>query len=186
MEIEIDNYPVSQLQSRYGIGKQAVYNRLDTLDIKPFKEGNRSFISPDQVRSLDQLHEHILAGGKMADFSPVDTVDKPSVLDQDLTSQLIQLPESKDSGLIDQLRSLLAHHAPPADPLWYMPILERAKASEWLISTSQIKRLIGVEPRCKKGKKTFTYGSFVFAKSGKMGRETAWRVMKVQENSFKY
>ena len=42
---DIDPYPVSELQSRYSIGKQAVYNRLDALKIKPEKHGNRSYIS---------------------------------------------------------------------------------------------------------------------------------------------
>ncbi len=31
---DIDPYPVSELQSWYNIGKQAVYNRLDALDTK--------------------------------------------------------------------------------------------------------------------------------------------------------
>ncbi len=80
MNAEIDNFPVSQLQSRYSIGKQAVYNRLDALGVKPFKEGNRSYITAMQLRLLDELHQHIAAGGTMADFSadkasPADTVD---------------------------------------------------------------------------------------------------------------
>ncbi|MEW6496338.1 MAG: hypothetical protein AB1589_28020 [Cyanobacteriota bacterium] len=33
MNAEIDPYPVSELQNRYGIGKQAVYNRLEALSI---------------------------------------------------------------------------------------------------------------------------------------------------------
>jgi UDP-N-acetylmuramyl tripeptide synthase len=88
---EIDPYPVSELQSRYNIGKQAVYNRLDALKIKPEKEGNRSYITSEQLELLDDLHDHITAGGTMADFhaSPmefslnrVDTVNKSSGLNE--------------------------------------------------------------------------------------------------------
>ncbi len=68
MNAEIDPYPVSELQGRYNIGKQAVYNRLDALYIKPTKQGNRSFITLEQLRSLDALQHHITAGGTMADF----------------------------------------------------------------------------------------------------------------------
>lgn len=37
MMTDIDPYPVSELTNRYNIGKQAVYNRLEALDIKPKK-----------------------------------------------------------------------------------------------------------------------------------------------------
>jgi len=46
---EIDPYPVAQLQARYGIGKQAVYNRLSALGIEPFKQGQKSYIGADGV-----------------------------------------------------------------------------------------------------------------------------------------
>ena len=68
MEVEIDNFPVSELQSRFNLGKQAVYNRLDALDIKPFKSGNRAYITADQLQLLDRIHEHLIQGGTMADF----------------------------------------------------------------------------------------------------------------------
>jgi hypothetical protein len=54
------------------IGERGLFNwslsRLDALYIKPTKQGNRSFITLEQLRSLDALHHHITAGGTMADF----------------------------------------------------------------------------------------------------------------------
>jgi len=41
---DIDPYPVSELTNRYNIGKQAVYNRLEALKIKPAHHSNRSYI----------------------------------------------------------------------------------------------------------------------------------------------
>jgi hypothetical protein len=41
---DIDPYPVSELTNRYNIGKQAVYNRLEALKIKPVHQSNRSYI----------------------------------------------------------------------------------------------------------------------------------------------
>lgn len=35
MNADLDTFPVSDLQTRYAIGKQAVYNRLEALEIKP-------------------------------------------------------------------------------------------------------------------------------------------------------
>ena len=86
MEIEIDNYPVADLPSRFDLGKQAVYNRLEALGIKPTKVGKRSYISATQLQTLDRIHAHINQGGSMADFqsppqspdleiSPLDAMD---------------------------------------------------------------------------------------------------------------
>ena len=88
MEIEIDNYPVADLPSRFDLGKQQVYNRFVALGIKPTKVGKRAYITNAQLQSLDRLHAHISGGGLMADFdfpiqsdagiSPVDAIDKTS------------------------------------------------------------------------------------------------------------
>ena len=73
----------------------------------------------------------------------------------------------------------------PIDPLWYLPKLEMARANNWELTTSQVKKLIGVKPSCPKGKKTYKRGSFVFIKSGKIGNQTAWKVQKVNESNYK-
>ncbi|MEH2275423.1 MAG: hypothetical protein V7K40_11695 [Nostoc sp.] len=60
MTVEIDPFPVAALLDRYNLGKQAVYNRIDALDIKTFKQGNKSYITASaDVELLDQLHDHI-------------------------------------------------------------------------------------------------------------------------------
>ncbi len=111
MNTEIDNFPVSQLQSRFNVGKQTVYNRLDALDIKPFKEKNRSYIKREELQLLDLLHEHISKCGKMADFnkptnnSPVDTVDCPvDTVDSNKVDK-IKSPVDKNNSLVDTVDS---------------------------------------------------------------------------------
>ncbi len=63
-------------------------------------------------------------------------------------------------------------------PLWYMGELKRAVDEGWLLTTKEIQQLIGVKPRTKKGGNTYTRGSFSFVKSGKIGGQTAWKVVK--------
>ena len=81
MEIEIDNYPVSDLPSRFDLGKQQIYNRFVALGVKPTKVGKRAYITATQLQALDRLHYHIRQGGSMADFqsdpenSPLDEID---------------------------------------------------------------------------------------------------------------
>ena len=176
MNAEIDNFPVSQLQSRYSIGKQAVYNRLDALGIKPFKEGNRSYITAMQLRSLDELHQHIAAGGTMADFSAkkalsqrvdsqLDIVDKPSLP-----------PVAAYFG--ELVKAIATAIQPPADPLHYMDVLERAAEKGWLLTTAEVRQLISVKPKTSKGEKVYKRGCWLFQKAGKIGSQTAWRVSK--------
>ncbi len=82
MEIEIDNYPVADLPSRYQLGKQQVYNRFVALNIKPSKVGKRAYITNIQLQSLDRLHAHISGGGLMADFDfPTQSLDESSLVD---------------------------------------------------------------------------------------------------------
>ncbi len=205
MKTEIDNFPVSQLQSRFSLGKQAVYNRLDALDIKPFKEGNRSYITADQLQLLDQLHEHINQGGTMAEFkksaaSPVDKIESPVDKAGSLVDKL-ESPVDKAGSLVDTVErgmtkgaannlevlvqifsagveKAIASSVQAKNPLWYMVELKRAADEGWLLTTKEVQELIGVKPRTKKGESTYTRGSFSFVKSGKIGGQTAWKVVK--------
>ncbi|NET11854.1 MAG: hypothetical protein F6K08_02860 [Okeania sp. SIO1H6] len=64
-------------------------------------------------------------------------------------------------------------------PLWYHEELEKAAVGGWLLSTAEVKQLIGVKPYCKKASNIYTRGSWQFIKVGKIGGATAWKVQKV-------
>lgn len=204
MEIEIDNYPVADLPSRFDLGKQAVYNRLEALDIKPTKVGKRSYISATQLQTLDRIHAHINQGGSMADFqSPLQSPDlEISSLDAmnktsgRLTSAENSLDTSpldtmdKSSGIVENnlevlvnliagaVSQTIASTVQQRSPLWYMSELERAEAQGWMLTTAEIQQLIGVKPTAATGTSTYQRGSFTFTKAGKIGSQTAWRVTK--------
>jgi hypothetical protein len=172
MDIEIDNYPVSDLPQRFLIGKQALYNRLDALDLKPTRVGNRSFINATQLKLLDDLHEHLLAGKTMAEFttsSPLDKVDE--------SSGLVEY-NPKILDLITAISKAVEMAIPQRSPLWYSIELEKAIAHGWWLTTGEIQQLIGVKPVAKTGKQTYQRGSFIFTKEGKVGSQIAWSVKK--------
>jgi hypothetical protein len=200
MEIEIDNYPVADLPSRFDLGKQAVYNRLEALGIKPTKVGKRSYISAIQLHTLDRIHAHINQGGSIADFqspdleispldtmdkstgrltsaennqetSPLDTMDKSTVIVENNLEVLVNLI----AGAVSQT---IASTVQQRSPLWYMSELERAEAQGWMLTTAEIQQLIGVKPTAATGTSTYQRGSFTFTKAGKIGSQTAWRVTK--------
>ena len=187
MKAEIDNYPVSELQNRYSLGKQAVYNRLDALEIKPFKERNRSYISADQVQMLDDLHEHIKAGGTMADFSvarkeltdrPLDKLESPLDRGESPLDTVGKSSLSTQTVNFGELVAALASQIQPRSPLWYMDELKRAASEDWLLTTVEVRELIGVKPTARQGSDTYKRGCWLFTKAGKIGNQTAWRVTK--------
>lgn len=61
-------FPTKSLRERYGIAKSVVYNRLDTLGIKPQRQGNRSYINALQLTLMDDLNSHLKAGGRTEEF----------------------------------------------------------------------------------------------------------------------
>ncbi|NEP13743.1 MAG: hypothetical protein F6K14_26785 [Symploca sp. SIO2C1] len=179
MDAEIDNFPVSQLQERYGIGKQAIYNRLEALSIKPFKEGKHSYVTASDLRSLDRLHNHIQSGGSMADFSSHNKSKSFSQLDKvDVTSGLVEVTEllAVIEACVKASTEAAISAIQPKSPLWYHWELTKVMEAGILLTTAEVKELIGVKPVCQGGQKFYKRGSWTFVKSGKIGSQTAWRV----------
>jgi hypothetical protein len=86
------------------------------------------------------------------------------------------------AGALSRLSEALTSSAQPsADPLWYMETLERANAGNWILTSGEIEKLIGVKPTCPKGSESFQRGSWIFIKAGKVGTQTGWRVNKEKE-----
>ncbi len=100
-------------------------------------------------------------------------------------STLQQEGEGSISALtkaLHRLGNILKSRLQPSNPLWYMEVLERAQAANWILTTHEVEQLIGVKPRCSVGSQTFEWGSWVFEKSGRVGSQIAWHVSKVKEN----
>ncbi len=205
--MDIDPYPISALQDRYRLSsRQAVYDRINALGIKPVARGK---ISTEQLSLLDKLDEHIKAGGAIADFTsssslsqrPPDKLDKqaasreviaaprtelaksPVDLAKSPVDKLDNLPElAPGSMTLENLTRLVEAIAtltkPEPEPLQHLIWLERAATSGWLLTTAEVRNLIGVSPKVQKGDRSFTRGSFTFIKSGKIGNQIAWRVAK--------
>ncbi|MGK7892706.1 MAG: hypothetical protein AB4372_03400, partial [Xenococcus sp. (in: cyanobacteria)] len=162
---------------------------------------NKSYATNEQIALLDQQNEHIKNGGTIENFEPVEvaevTVHKPttqdssntdisSIAETTLQSTQLQITSELLDNVVAAISKAIANNMTPPDPLWYLERLETARASEWELTTSQVKDLIGVKPSCKKGKKTFKRGSFIFVKTGRIGNETAWKVIKeTDDNSTK-
>ena len=63
-----------------------------------------------------------------------------------------------------------------------MNVLERASEKDWLLTTAEVRQLIGVKPKTSKGEKVYQRGCWLFQKAGKIGSQTAWKVSKTMTN----
>jgi hypothetical protein len=188
---------VQELCDRYEIkSRKSLYSRLDGLGITLDKDGNKSFATEKQVKLLDQQDEHLKNGGTIKNFVPTthaevtvhntsQNSDAASIIETTQHSTQLQVTPQLLGDMVEAVSNAIASKLTPPNPLWFLVELERARASGWELTTSQVKELIGVKPSCKQGKKTFRRGSFVFLKSGKIGNQTSWKVQKVTDDGYK-
>ena len=80
---------------------------------------------------------------------------------------------------LDQLQTALVTDSKPANPLWYMDVLEKAISNNWILSTDEVEKLIGVKPHCNHDESSFERGTWIFTKAGKIGAQLGWKVSKV-------
>lgn len=91
--------------------------------------------------------------------------------------QLLQQLETIAESLV-KLETTLVSRLQPSNPLWYMDVLEKAEAANWILSTEEVEQLIGVKPQCHHDETSYHRGNWVFIKVGKIGAQTGWRVQR--------
>jgi hypothetical protein len=163
---------VNQLQDRYDLSRKALYDRLKALKIQLARSGNKVFANDQQLEILDELNDHLKSGGTLKNFSPalattaiVETVQSPL--------NNVQSPLNNDTStlaLIDYLANLNQR-----SPLDSYRDLEEAALKNWILSSNQIKKLLGVKPKGE----SFTRGNWKVMKAGKLGNQSGWTVSKI-------
>ena len=103
--------------------------------------------------------------------APLTSTVQPSV---DSKLDTLNLPPE----LLGEMVGHIASKLQPSDPLWYHERLEAAMAGGWLLTTAEVKALIGVTPYAKKGENSYVRGRWKFTKAGKIGGSTAWEITK--------
>lgn len=196
---EIDRFPLTQLPSRYGIARSALYTRLKDLKIEPGKDGKRAYVNAQQIQVLDALHEHIQKGGTTGEFlkqfksnSPeqsrtVDNLDEDSpgqsrALVQDSPGQILL---SQPAALITVVEAIVKRLIPGGGRLNHLRELEEAYEKGWLLSTSEVADLLKLSRATVRGYgEQFSDAGFVFTRAGTRKRgEVAWEISKHQKSS---
>ncbi|MEK0184806.1 hypothetical protein [Microcoleus anatoxicus] len=173
----METYPIASLQERYSLSsKQSVYDRIKALSIEPVARGK---ISSDQLDKLDKLNQHLKSGGSLSDFKSSHTeIFRAEAIEPAAATNLTNDRES----FLEIIEAIARHISAARDPLQHYAALERAIASGWLLSSSEVRSLIGVKPTGDR----FQRGSFIFIRAGKMSNQAAWRVTKVVEGGSVY
>lgn len=168
----METYSIASLQERYSLSsKQSVYDRIKALSIESVARGK---ISSDQLDQLDQLDKHLKSGGTLSDFESSHTeIFIAEAIEPATATNLTNDHEN----FLEVIEAIARHISATRDPLQHYAALERAIASAWLLSSSEVRSLIGVAPKGDR----YQRGNFVFIRSGKMGNQSAWRVAKVVE-----
>jgi hypothetical protein len=162
-------------ESRYGIAKSTLYDRMKKIGIIPTKKGRRSFISIDECNRMDRLNVYLKEGGSCEDFEPTIRLDSSEIevaSKQEAYADMLMLIEAISKHFKQE----------SADPLANQKALLFAAENSLILPSSQIKQLIGKKP----SKLVFLWGRFQIEKVGKVGRESGWAVYKDSDKLFDF
>ena len=188
---------IKDLMERYELKtRQSIYDWCKAVNLELAKDSRgRKYAEPDQISVLDDLKKHLDNGGSLKDYTPLSSVE----VDNKLDTKIDSLIDTKSAPLTSTVQSSLdtkidtvnltpellgemvghiASKLRPSDPLWYHDRLEGAMVNGWLLTTKEVKELIGVKPSTKKGENCYARGCWKFTKAGKIGSQTAWEVTK--------
>ena len=159
--MSVDLIPLSQLPSRYGIARSNLYNRLKDLKIESVKQGRKAFITADSLQLLDGLHAHLEQGGNTSEFIKL-------IKQQAEKHQIVNLPTNSPevsasfetqysseptislnpSALVSVIETVVKRLIPTSrSRLTYMRELEEAYQNQWLLSTSEVADLLGLNEK---------------------------------------
>jgi DNA-binding transcriptional regulator YhcF (GntR family) len=189
--MEVDLIPLSQLPSRYGIARSNLYNRLKDLKIESTKQGRKAFITAEQLHLLDRLHAHLETGGTINDFLK-QTNSHPHLVTTPTTEPSAYNSMGTPNGneptislqqkvLVGAIEAVVKRLIPTnRSRLNYLRELEEAYEKGWLLSTSEIADLLGLNQKTISNYGIeFTDAGFIFARAGtRKGGEIAWSIDK--------
>ena len=189
--------PVSSLyaddskESRYGYKRSFIFQALKELGIERQNgaDGVTAYITISDLETLDEYVDiRKMKGVKASEafaktclsratdgpvdssIQPAETADVLTVgVSTDVSMRKIQLPPAV-AVLVEAIASQLS---PPTDTLAPQRQLKEAYTQGWLLSTAQVRQIVGV-PSWQGSDR---YG-FRFEKVGKEGRQNSWQVLK--------
>jgi hypothetical protein len=189
---------IKDFEQRYKLTRSNIYNRINGLkdkgyQLEPMKQGTRSIFSAEQGAIMDRLHNHLLAGNDIGSFPDSDgRVQMSQPVERSIEHPIERITTQQDSmidrspatlgvaALVDAIAGKLAEviPTPQPDPLADLRRLQEACDQGWLLSTSQLAPLLGLNSLS--GQSFERYG-FTFTRTGRNGTESAWKINKLMD-----
>jgi len=179
-EAELFDYPIKQLPDRYGIARSAVYVRMKRLNITPHTQGNRSYLDASQLDLMDDLHDFLTEDSSRSIDDFLRSLSAVEVMQQEFptTGQLVRQQTGQLRGQTFQ-EIQYKPGSSAAQLRERFEFLERASEQGWLLSTSDLAMLIGLEPVSVVKHDELHRWGFIFTKcSERSGREVNWAVKR--------
>ncbi len=177
MDAQIDEMPVASLDTRYGVHRSQVYNRLEAIkkrrdDLVPHRRGRKSYVSAELLGLLDGMAALIQQGSTTEEAANQvlgqlsnRPADSPADIRQVDTSAIaITTPEPEKPFSID-------------DTLHMLRALQELADNDWRLSSDQIAQTL--ELKALPSGDSFERYGFRFSKAGKNGTQTAWKIEKL-------
>jgi len=170
-QAELFDFPIKELPDRYSIARSAIYVRMKRLNITPHTQGNRSYINAsellveDSSRTIDEFLKS-LSSFELNELGFLPKGQLARKQTQNLTTESMRAVEYNQGTNAAQLRERFE-------------FLERASARGWLLSTSDLAHLIGLEPSTVVKHEQLSRWGFSFVKcTERTGREVNWTVKR--------
>lgn len=135
--------PMADLSERWAVTANTVSRRLSYLGIKPIRQGNYRFLTPEQLEVAQALHDHILSG------KPQDTFP---VAESGLVTRQVKSGSqvTRQVAGLEQLAAMIAERSAeqqsPSDPLKVARALVEAAELGVALNTRELAEALGFSP----------------------------------------
>jgi hypothetical protein len=123
---------MADLASEWGVSSNTVSRRLSFLGIKPIRQGNYRFLTPEQKQIGDELQDHIISG------KPMEAFPRPSGESSQITRQVAPQVARQVSGQVELVAALASALQPQADPLSRAKGLAEAADHALVLTTDEL------------------------------------------------
>jgi len=179
-EAELFDYPIKDLPDRYSVARSAVYVRMKRLNITPHTQGNRSYLDASQLDLMDDLHDFLTEDSSRSIDDFLRRLNAVEVMQQEFpaTGQLIRQQTGQLRGqTFQEIQYKPGSNA--AQLRERFEFLDRASDRGWLLSTSDLAMLTGLEPASVVKHDELNRWGFIFTKCvERSGREVNWAVKR--------
>jgi len=165
---------IKELLERYNLkSRQSIYSWCEAAGIKlQSDEQGIKYASEDAIAILDKLQIHINNGGTLKTFMKPVT---PDIINGDTSLDTVQdthIDTVFDNSVLRELSKLIVNEY---NPLRHHQLLKEASKEGWILSSSEVYKLIGTKPKGE----YFVRGSWAFSRCGRVGSQSGWIVERI-------